>query len=117
MEYNLDSGGNLTATSATITGTIYVTNGTIGGWQINSNSIYSYLTPNHVELNSAEGSIKSSNQYGVYCKLYQGELLCGNSQAKIKITTCLKIRIIIPYISMCRHIMIKKSICHMVVRF
>lgn len=80
-KFKVDSVGNLTATSATITGTIYVTNGTIGGWQINSNSIYSYLTPNHVELNSAEGSIKSSNQYGVYCKLYQGELLCGNSQA------------------------------------
>lgn len=80
-KFKVDSNGNLTATSATITGTIYVTNGTIGGWQIDSNSIYSYLTPNHVELNSAEGSIKSSNQYGVYCKLHQGELLCGNNQA------------------------------------
>lgn len=49
----IDSSGYLTATGATITGTIYATSGSIGGWSIGSTQLYAGTT----YMNSSTGVI------------------------------------------------------------
>ena len=41
----IDTSGYLTATGATITGTIYATSGSIGGWNIGASSLYAGSSP------------------------------------------------------------------------
>lgn len=71
--FRVDMKGNLTATSATLTGSIIATTGAIGGWNINSTSIYtgtedhSGYTANAGDLtiysNGTDASIHAKNFY------------------------------------------------------
>ena len=56
-EFSVDSQGNLKAVSASITGNIVANSGSVGGWSLNSNEIYSGTGSSKISFSSLNGKI------------------------------------------------------------
>ena len=83
--FYIDASGNLTATSATLTGTVTATAGAIGGWSINSTSIYTGTEDHAAYTQNAgdmtfysDGSDSSIHAYKFYINS-AGELVCTDA--------------------------------------